>query len=372
MKFIVRLLIISFSILLILLSFEAILRKYHYKPNFGQFEDSAKNRYIIDDKLIYSLRPNTYTGVKTYVYVDRITTNNLGFRGIKNVDPKKRRDSYRVVIVGDSFTEGFGLNYEHAYPSILENLLNNQKIKRQVEIINAAIPGYSPDQQYRQIVERIIPLSPDLIIWNLISYDILDSIQNVPALYDLRKNNDLVYLDARLNWYYLQNYLFVNTPQFIKNFYTFDFLVRNLRELSKLSRKSTSWAQKKILAQIDSVVKMGHAQGFNLLVVRLPVKEDFEDKELSNYYNSFFSAIKHHLVDKKISYLDIKEILGNEHKSSLDNSESTQTNILGITSLNPKDLFFSKDIHPNEKGAKAFAELLKEYMIDNKILEEKN
>lgn len=45
-----------------------------------------------------------------------------------------------ILFLGDSLTEGYGLNKEEAYPSLVEKLIQN-KLKKNVEVINGGVSG---------------------------------------------------------------------------------------------------------------------------------------------------------------------------------------------------------------------------------------
>ncbi len=50
----------------------------------------------------------------------------------------KENNEYRIMCLGESTT---ALGGENSYPSQLENILNNKKLKIRFKVINKAIPG---------------------------------------------------------------------------------------------------------------------------------------------------------------------------------------------------------------------------------------
>ena len=87
--------------------------------------------------------------------------NSLGFRG--EDFPAQRTDQPRVVVYGDSFI--------HAEYTALENTLVRQlqhqlteRAGRPVEVINAGVAGYGPDQVLRRVEDELPWLQPDLLI----------------------------------------------------------------------------------------------------------------------------------------------------------------------------------------------------------------
>ena len=94
-----------------------------------------------------------------------ITINSYNLRGKKISKIKEKK---RIICLGGSQTFGWGVNDEETYPYLLE-----QKFKKQnknIEVINAGIPGHS-SYQGRIIIEKIIKkIKPDYVTimfgWN--------------------------------------------------------------------------------------------------------------------------------------------------------------------------------------------------------------
>ena len=101
------------------------------------FKQTALN-YLDKKYYHYSLSKNCFAiekkGVsKSYsVFIDKD-----GFR-VRNFDYKKA-PTEKILFLGDSFTYGFGVNYEDSIPGVIESKTDNQ-----YDIINFGVPGYSP------------------------------------------------------------------------------------------------------------------------------------------------------------------------------------------------------------------------------------
>lgn len=89
-------------------------------------------------------------------------SNNLGFREDDDTQIRKS-DSVRIVVLGDSHTDGVCWNRE-SYPNRLEYYLNRAGSKKTYEVINAGTGKYSPFQYLRAYQFRIKPLKPDIVI----------------------------------------------------------------------------------------------------------------------------------------------------------------------------------------------------------------
>ena len=69
----------------------------------------------------------------------------------------------RVLALGDSFTFGYGVQAEEAWPARLQEELRRRGMTR-AEVINAGIPAYAPDQELDLLRELLPRWRPDLVI----------------------------------------------------------------------------------------------------------------------------------------------------------------------------------------------------------------
>ena len=97
-------------------------------------------------------------------------TNSLGLseRPI-SVD----KPHYRIIGLGDSFTEGFGVSQDSTWLRKLERQLNHNS-EIEVETINAGIGGSDPVYEYQLFKDKLLGLAPDLVILSINSSDIGD------------------------------------------------------------------------------------------------------------------------------------------------------------------------------------------------------
>lgn len=107
--------------------------------------------------------------------VSKISINALGLRGPEIV-PEKPPGVRRVAIVGESSAFGYLVSDEQVAARLLEAAL--QKQGRQVEVLNAAVPGYNLNQSLVRFREVVAPLKPDVVVaylgWNDLAYVVSD------------------------------------------------------------------------------------------------------------------------------------------------------------------------------------------------------
>jgi GDSL-like lipase/acylhydrolase family protein len=116
----------------------------------------------------YLLKPNLHAAWG----LGRVATDEFGLR---NEHPtEKPAGIYRILMLGDSVTFGYGVDQTQSFPAVLEGLLNeNSKTKYQV--INAGIPGYSIRDEGALLPALLARYKPDLVLWTVTSNDYDDS-----------------------------------------------------------------------------------------------------------------------------------------------------------------------------------------------------
>ena len=95
-------------------------------------------------------------------------------------------NSFRILILGDSLTEGYGVSTQQAFPSLLEKKLNDEfssDKNRRYEIINAGISGSTSSGGVSRI-EWLLKSKPDFLILALGGND---GLRGVPV--EETKNN---------------------------------------------------------------------------------------------------------------------------------------------------------------------------------------
>jgi lysophospholipase L1-like esterase len=88
--------------------------------------------------------------------------NSHGFADIE-FSEQKEEDVYRVLVIGDSFTYGYGNLANETYPKLLEKKLNARSKKR-YELYNLGLSGLGTYLEYGVLAEVAVDLDPDMII----------------------------------------------------------------------------------------------------------------------------------------------------------------------------------------------------------------
>lgn len=88
--------------------------------------------------------------------------NSQGIRGPEYPD-EKTNNEYRILVLGDSHSEGYTVEFEKLFSEVLKKRLNDRK-DRPYQVINAATRAYSTDQELIFFEREGRRLHPDLTV----------------------------------------------------------------------------------------------------------------------------------------------------------------------------------------------------------------
>jgi len=121
----------------------------------------------------------------------RWKTNSSSYRG-RELAPHPK---VRVVVYGDSNVQARFSHLEHTFPYRLEVYLE-KLTETDVEVINAGVVGYGPDQSLLRFSQEVDTLNPDIVVFHLFAdNDFGDPLRN--RLYELDSNGVLRKTDQK-------------------------------------------------------------------------------------------------------------------------------------------------------------------------------
>jgi lysophospholipase L1-like esterase len=134
-----------------------------------------------------------------------VSTNRLGFRG-PDFPVHRTPGVKRILVFGNSFTYGWGVDFEETWPHLLEQELSAAGISAQVANLSRAATN---GMEMKEVVERSIPLlKPDLIIISVLQGGVLTTLQSGVAPNPAREREKNV-KGILVNWlsYVMPNYV---------------------------------------------------------------------------------------------------------------------------------------------------------------------
>ncbi len=119
----------------------------------------------------------------THAFPDvTIRTNSLGMRN-PEVQIPKPAGTFRILMIGDSYVTGWGVEEEQSLPRLLEQKLQSDFPGKHIEVINAGLPGSGPNYYYLFMKYIGMKLQPDLVIVGfLMLNDIVDNVSHTTWL----------------------------------------------------------------------------------------------------------------------------------------------------------------------------------------------
>ena len=274
-----------------------------------------------DREIVYELKPN----LDTYFKMARFKTNSKGLRD-KEYPMIKPKNTIRVAVVGDSFTMSAGVNIEDAYHSILEKELNANCPGKNYEFINFGVGGYYLSQYWAVIRKKVMDWDPDIILIGFCEYNDFE----IPP----DKLFDGAYrVKKRFNPVFFQSFAIRSLKQFFKN----------------LGEK-----------YIDENQRIDGNPSFN--------------EEQAAYMRRIFSTIGTFGVENKIPIVvanvgitpnqhpELDTIVKNSGLYYVDATPPFEGKKISEYSIYPTDN------HPNSKANLVFANVIKEYLGKNRLL----
>ena len=160
-KVMVRVSIPIIFVLFIFVTGEVFLRRYHPVEVNHWGEMPALQS---DSSTVYSLIPGKISRLKYNNYDYYVKTNRYGFNGPESNLTVKDADEVRILVIGDAFTMPEGLEYNLAYPQLLQENLCRSFPKKKIVVLNGGVTGYGPNEMYLQLVKYIEIVKPDIYI----------------------------------------------------------------------------------------------------------------------------------------------------------------------------------------------------------------
>jgi lysophospholipase L1-like esterase len=158
------------EVLLVLLLAEAVLRLFapglHDAATLAAEPRADKlGRYrqrSADDELYYELKPDLDISIVGV----RMRTDARGLRVPLEPEPPPAGDALDLVVLGDSTSFGWRVDWERSYPFLVARALE-RAWSRPVRLTNRSVPGYNSEQELRLLRTQVLADPPDLLLWHV-------------------------------------------------------------------------------------------------------------------------------------------------------------------------------------------------------------
>lgn len=259
-------------------------------------------------------------------YGATISTNRDGFRDYE-YSLEKSPDAYRILMLGDSITLGWGVEFNKTFPKLIEKKLNGMVNGKKFEAINTGIGNYNTLMEVELLKEKGLKYKPDLIILN---YYIND------AEY-IKKPNLFLYF-------------------FQKNLYTYAFfwdkvsnLYLRLKNESYLSFYSRLYddsfkGKQDMIKSINELAKTAKENNIKLVIVVYPEFHNFKNYDVQYATD----AVRNVALSNNLYFLDLLSY---------------------YEPYSPKSIWVSyEDAHPNALGNSIAADAITDFLVKKNIV----
>jgi len=308
-----RLLLLLVGILLPLLALEVVLRLNHVRVKaLSVYQPAA------DPIVSYVGKPHA-----------RPDINALGFRDREHAIAKPP-GVFRILVLGDSVTNGYGVEVEEMYTRRLESLLAERDGER-YEVVNFGLPQYSTVQEVTLFRERGAQMRPDLVI---VGYVLNDPTRS-GRINDFFEHDRAPSLAAEWLTRQVKEVLRLREPvELLDDCEPFDYY-------SRLNCDAGKWAT--VSASFRELGSLSRADGFPVLVVIFPLVDGacFDDYR----WGSFHRRVAEEAAANGFACLDLLPVFAQR---------------------SPSELWIkrSDDLHPNPLGHRIAATAIYRALVD--------
>ena len=400
---------------------EFILRVFHIDPPMKTFR--GPDFFVEHDALLgWKKIPNKRGQLVAEEYTTSERLNSKGLRG-PEYSYKKTTNEYRILALGDSFTEGYTVDFDQVFSEVLKRRLNHKK-DRYYEVINAGTFAYGTDQEYLFFKEEGKKYHPDLTILMFFANDVWDNYKDKEGdwckpRFKVGKDDQLILtnvpcpkpeilpspprptivgtsrsplLPRTKDWLAAQFWVYRFITDTIRNTYVHDLAVRIrlaeepapkeppqtpiqiTRAVVPISEEYRVW-EKTYNSQVREGWKITEAiinelknettsLGSNFLVFYINPQRSIYDEIWEDFKSQFG------ITDEDWNRDQVKiELEGACNRNHIDFIDSTEQFRIAASRLTQEHgrLYFLKDAHWNANGHKLAGELLAEY-IDSHYL----
>ncbi|MCP4277202.1 MAG: hypothetical protein GY779_12705 [Gammaproteobacteria bacterium] len=250
--------------------------------------------------IYYELKPN----LDNLFRGKRLTTNSHGLAD-KEYPLNKPDQTFRIAVIGSSWTMATGVEAENTYHALLENMLQSQPKKnlagRNIEIINFGVEYYGLGEMIATTKHKALPYKPDMIIFAITT--------STPAI--LWEDDRPPFKRTNTTPPFWQSYLL----QSVMGLFGKEAYKKRKRPMVKKGRGAYS---RQIQRSINELAKLTKDNDIEVALLWLTSKEYYLDEasmqfagKLANNYGFTFMPISleteagiHNIKDKVITNLD--------------------------------------------------------------------
>jgi lysophospholipase L1-like esterase len=298
----------------------------------GNYFSQAKQEKL--DSWYWVHTPNTDIKNKRKEFVFERKVNSIGLS--EHEINKNKNSKFRILALGDSFTEGVGINYKDTWVKQMETRWNASN----VQTINAGIGGSDPVYAFALYRDKLRDFKPDMVVMTINSTDIKD-IGYRGGFERFRKDGTAGKDAPSWEWIYASNHL---VRMILRGAFHYDSGLLKNTDSDEMKRKSVRIIEE-TMVKLNSLTKKENCE---LLVVLQPSLQEFNDGKHTPFFGQL--TLARFLKERDINYVDVSH----EFKKK-------------GTSI--QDYYYPLDTHFNKKGYSLFGETIYKKIEELEILQ---
>ncbi|MDG1333362.1 MAG: hypothetical protein P8P74_13585 [Crocinitomicaceae bacterium] len=295
------------------------------------YPEQADGRYVSQasfeklDSWYWVHTPNMFISNKKKEFNFERKVNSIG---ISEQELKKDKGSkFRILAIGDSFTEGVGMSYEDSWVKQMETRWKSDN----VQTINAGVGGSDPVYEFVLYRDKLTEFKPDLVVLTINSTDITDIVGR--GGFDRFHEDGTAGVGApSWEWMYAANHLF---RMVMTNVFRYNSSLVKDSYTEENKRKS----QEIIEEAIGKFKLLTDQEATRFLVVLQPSLQDFQDGKHIPFFGQ--TDLTKYMKENGVNYLDTSEVF------------KTKGNSIS-------EYYYPLDTHFNKKGYALFGETVYE------------
>ncbi|MBS3113810.1 SGNH/GDSL hydrolase family protein [Candidatus Woesearchaeota archaeon] len=338
------------------------------------------NYTMFDSTLMYKHIPDFEVRFGRQEFSNLIKFNSNGLRDYE-YEYEKPKDTFRVLLLGSSFSQALQVNLDQTYENLVEKKLNeNKQNEKRYEVINTAVGGWGTAQELFYLKTEGLKYDPDLITLDFSIRDISENainslvtvengkiVEHIPVKASLPKRfllfcsrythlcslaQTVILSDAAkdgfLNKLLTRAKVNTETKRTLKR--EDIFLKENSAEFNE--------AIEETFLLIKEIKKVADSKNIPLVIFIIPNREQVDDEKLKQFME------KYSLTKENVEYDKFQKLA---KKFALENSISYFDALPYFRQQSTNNTFyFNIDGHWNSKGHELAADLIFNYLKNGK------
>jgi len=240
----------------------------------------------------------------------------------------KAPNEFRIVGLGDSFTEGCGVALgEETWVKMVERSFRLSELSI-TTVLNGGVSGSDPFYQYLLLKEKLLKYSPDLVIVAINSSDVIDVVVR-GGMERFKEDGSVKYKGGP--WFEPLFGMSHLVRLFILNVLEYDWYLLQRNERAEKEKEAID----QIYTSIQMFDELSRKAGFKLLIVFQPLLDELEKEKFP-----FSELIAKLESEKRVAVLDLLDFYLQDEKVQKGHAAS---------------YYWPLDLHHNRQGYAMFA-----------------